>query len=606
MSVNTPVVFVTIGKSADFWPKISAALAEYIEGVQYIPVPENFDDANIKAEVGRVWREFLGLGQADVIRVNYILRTDESGLKLPQIRESIETYFQALYPAGVLSDIYCLLNDANLLDDGGSRKGVIQMLKDEKAERVYMLSNLTSMNIFIPDETTAQTIALLTLFKDCVPDLYLTGADASRYNEFFFLENCAMRRGCFLTAASLTLAVPQDALKALLIAELLKYGQNEPIEPEPPESAKILPGISVTTKAPAKNLEYLCGLAIPDVNRSDRLTRKQWLSRLFGLRLKRLLNNSEEAGSDESKIPPEIPIEGHNLYDLLRYTGESGIFEKNISQALLNIENDLRKAEEKYNLWLEEMPNATDDSAKRRLSPLVTQDLWPYELAMDYLRKHSEIEHLRAKVKAMEFQRASVNAFRHRLQGYLTMVQVAALPYEEKFRQLNEDFAAFSPKAENYFRQSFNSGYALNHRHELAELSKEMTAFLQRGKILEYTKMLEEYVDTHIMPTFNRPIMDILRDFSDGDDSKAAALGEWTLQNRHYNIRLKIGYTSLHTEANLFMPANSGDIRAEDVKKHYEGRGLGRMNLFAKTDANRVAILYHAGSFDLEDLYYNL
>jgi len=100
--------------------------------------------------------------------------------------------------------------------------------------------------------------------------------------------------------------------------------------------------------------------------------------------------------------------------------------------------------------------------------------------------------------------------------------------------------------------------------------------------------------------------MDILRDFSDGDDSKAAALGEWTLQNRHYNIRLKIGYTSLHTEANLFMPANSGDIRAEDVKKHYEGRGLGRMNLFAKTDANRVAILYHAGSFDLEDLYYNL
>ena len=593
--VSTPVIFVTIG-CEDFLPILSNTLDSYVEGPRHILITDDVDEIKLKAKVARVWREFLdeGSGHADVVRVNYILRADENGLKLPAIKKVMETYLQALYPAGILADIYCLLNDANLLDDSNvSRREVLEVLKDEEAECVYMMSNLTSLNMFIPDADTAQTIALLTLFKDCEPDFYVGGADASRYNEFFFLENCAMRQGCFLTAASLILTIPQDALKALLITELLYYGKHTPIDPEP--SWSVITESPTTT--PVKSLEYLCGLAIPDHNRNDKLTRKQWITRLFGQRLKKLNGEPEEVVQTSG----EIPIAGHNLFDLLRYTGKSNIFEE-------NIENDLHKAEEKYNLWMEEIPSNTKDSresAKRRLSPLLTQDLWAYELANAYLRKNSELEHIRAKTQAKANRRDTALELKYKLTGYLTMLEAVAQPYEEKIQELNESFATFTNSAENYFRKCFND-YAHDHSHELAELSKEMTGYLQENKIMTYIARLEKYVDEHLMPTFiNRPIMEILDYFAQNGNDKAAALGEWSLKNRHYSTRLKIGYTSLHTEANLFIPSTSSDEMA-DLKRHYEGRGVGRMNLFAKTDAVRIAILYHAGSFDLEDLYYNL
>ena len=635
--VLNPVVFISLGSGADFWPTLSATLDEYVQGVRYIPVPDDFDDATIKAQVGQVWREFLqeATDHSNVIRINYLLCADDSGMVFPALKRTVEKYFHSLYPAGVMTDIYYILDDANILDDSGNRRNIMQMLKEEQAERVYLLSNLTSTNTFISETSIATTIALLTLFKDCVPELYVTGADASRYNEFFFLENCATRHGYFLTAGSLILTMPIDALKALLVTELLAFGQENWIE-QPESMDGILPEPPEVARRPVPPMDYLCGLAIPDVKRDDKPTRKMWISRLFGQRLDKLprdasndtshataqtathvaVNFGESDGIDNLAIndpsshegvdPSGVAFCGHNLYDLLRYAEAGGVYEKKITETIVNIEDDLRKAEEQFDRWLDEMPNLTKGSyepTKRRLSPLVNQDLWPYELASDYLMHQAELEHFRERIQAMEQQRLVVKNFYQKLQGFLGKVQAAAAPYEEQALGLNNAFSAFSSNADSYFRQNFKE-YASQHQGELADLSKEMTGYLLRGEISQYIARVDSFVDSHVMPSFNKSVVDILHELSVIGEGNAAALGDWALQNRQYNIRLKIGYTSLYTEANLFMPALSNPTVAANVKRHYERRGQGRMNLFAKKDANRVAVLYHAGSYDLEDLYY--
>jgi len=101
---------------------------------------------------------------------------------------------------------------------------------------------------------------------------------------------------------------------------------------------------------------------------------------------------------------------------------------------------------------------------------------------------------------------------------------------------------------------------------------------------------------------FNQSLMETFDDMvsKSGRGDISSALGEWVYKNRHWNVRLKIGYTSLYTETNLYMPA---EIAAK-VKKSYEERGMGRMNLFAEEDTKQVAVLYHSGAFNIDDLYY--
>ncbi|MCL2839714.1 MAG: hypothetical protein FWE05_02990 [Defluviitaleaceae bacterium] len=600
--VNIPVIFILIG-CEDFLPVLSMTLHHYVEGTKHILIANKVNEVVLKAEIERIWRELMSenIGNSDIVRCNYILRTDEHGIKLPLIKKTMEKYLYALYPAGVLTDIYCLLNDTNFLEDSKIRREVVELIKAEEIQRSYMLSNLTSMNTLISSSDIAQTIALLTLFKDCESDFYTADPDASRYNEFFFLENCTAGKGCFLTASSTILTLPQNALKALIITELLYYGKNKPVEHEPSESSiGIIPTLSEMPKAPVPSLAYLYGLAIPKVSRNDTLTRQQWISRLFGLRLESILDEQKNIKQPiENKA--KISIEGHNLFDLLRYTSEDGFFAKNINQSMEV--NGLSNAEAQHQHWMNEVPNFTKNSAKRRLSLLVKQDLWHYELASVYINKRIELEYLREKASGTTQYQEIIKNLHHKLQNYLDKINDIAKSYEKDICQLTDVFSMFTKNAEHYFRQKFND-YALNHQSELAKISKKMTTYLSKNKLSDYIIYLEKYVDEHIMPHFNQSIEDILNDFMalDGSGNKAVTLGEWALKNKFYSVRLKVGYTGLYTEANLFMPKAYG----EDVKKYYEGRGFGRMNLFAKANANCVAILYHAGSFNVEDFYYTL
>jgi len=616
---SNPVVCITLGSCENFYGMLETAINDYVKGIGFFHVPSGFADDLIKTQVKHCWQDFLKnkLARTDIIRVNIFIYADESAFELPALLETAEKYFSSLYPAGVLVDIYCLSDDANLLSADDCKKNVMQMLDEIQSDsiRVYLLSNLTSKNTFATWETAAQTAALLTLFKDCVPNLYVTEADASRYSEMLFLQNCASRSGKFLTAGSLILTVPRDSLKSLIMTEILNYGENfDENEKKNPASLKepdFLPRRAV------KSLDYLCGLAIPDVSRKDRLTRRQWISRLFAKRLDKIIEDYEPPKpleySDDS-------IFGANFYELLQYTEDGGRLDYAAMEAVEAAKADLRASEEKCKLWLEEMPiftKGSPEAAMRRLSPIHVQDMFPYVLAQEYLRLQYEIQYMRDKTEIYQRRHLWLKMLHQTLCEYRREVFKTINENAENITHLNEALHPFTENrrenAADYFSKKFRE-YAEIHKSDLRELSDKMTTALRTGKFSGYISRVNSYIEKNVLPApqFNQPIVEILSGLAGGGlagssitddditDGIAPALSEWVSRRQHLNIRLKTGYAGLYTEANLYMPAESA---AADVKKHYDGRGLGRMNLFAEKAVNRVAVLYHAGAFGLEDLY---
>ena len=593
---SNPVIFVTLGQANSILRNLSANLNDIAGGIAYITPKSTFDEGSIKAEVGRVWREFLQKGQnsADIVRVNYILSTDEDALLLPTLRQYVEKYLTALYPAGILADIYCLLDDDRLLENEDSRKQVMVMLQQAEHAKIYLLSNLNSRNVFLVESDTAKTITMLTLFKDCIPNLYVTGADASRYNELYFADNCYAKHGIFLTASSVNITVPQDGLKALLAAEILSFGKDIHLD-----SGNILDeSVFYNTQiphTPSVSKDYLLGLAIPEISNKYEMSRQQWITALFGERLEQLIAPSP---FEEDPLPGLIDDE-MNFFDAMRYTGEGGVYQTFAADALESAKEELARVEEDLNIWLGASPNF-DASEKRRLSPFVMQEMWMYDMAHQYLLKQAEINEISNKIAVLEARCEQIDDIHHNLQSPLAKRTTVADELTLAAQVIDDALAPFSPKATDYFRGIFKNFAAENHA-ELLELSAKMTTALLTNTFEDYLELIDEYVSETVLKSaaFNKPIMDILNDIITGRDI-AVALGDWVFNNRQWDIRLKTGYANLHTEINIFMPAQM----AANVKKRYEERGLGRMNLFADENADSITVLYHAGAFSLQDLYY--
>ena len=612
---SNPVIFVAIGQGADMWQYLSPAIKGYANAVAYIEMPEipveEMDDW-FKSEVGRIWKEFLNQGQeknpsqgqysADIVRVNYLLGTDEPGLKLPAIRQHIEKYLNILYPAGFLTDIYCLLDDDKILENEHGRKSAMKMLQEESGEglRVYLLSNLTSQNVLIPNSAIAHTISMLTLFKDCVPDVYVTGADASRYNELHFCDNCYSKQGQFLTASSLNVTVPQEGLRALLLTEILAIGRSNNLGIAPLDSS----AFAVTNTQPysIKTMDYLLGMAIPEISLDTMVPRRQWISLLFGKRLEKLIQDMIcNVETQEEESLPNLIDPNSNLFDLQRYTAEDGIYQAFLTDAIRDVENEIAIAQSKLDSWLDGTPDLSKGSKetdKRRLSPLLTQDLLPFTIAQEYMSKQAKIKQLGQKIDIYKARRQAIANANQEILNHIATLDAVIAPNLQKVAVLDTAFAPFSPCASDYFRKIF-AEYTETDSQGLFELSKTITAAIVKAALPQCIKTVEDYIEEKILPIFNKPIMDTMCELT-GKDDVSAALGEWVYNHRQWNIRLKTGYANLYTEINIFMPAKG----AANVKRRYEERGLGRMNLFTDEGADSVAVLYHAGAFNIEDLYY--
>ncbi|MCL1844867.1 MAG: hypothetical protein FWF77_03080 [Defluviitaleaceae bacterium] len=589
MNRNAPVIFFSLGKCQKFHPVLKESLDFFgVKDAGHIEVPQDFSDVMLKREIERVWRDFLQTGiRADVLRANFFIYVDETALALPKLIVAAEKYFAALYPAGVLTDVYCLTDDANLLENADFRRDVFYMLDEIQGDnvQVYLLSNLSSKNAFLPEETAAQTAALLTLFKNYSSNLRAGAADASRYNERVFLENCHSRNGKFLTAGSVILSVPLEAIGALISAEILMYRRDFSDEPED------LPAPNFPAKRPAKSMDYLYGVAIPDANYADPLTRGQWVSRLFGERLERIASEHDETEYDGEEIFPTI-----NFHSLLRATSESGIFYKSASEAAEAALAELKKTCDRHESWLNARPDMKTESPSRRLSPMKSQNLFPYALASEFLKKKMELQFIDEKIKIFEKRVRLIAKFHKKLLRSEEEINKAVAAYNEKFSHIE---TIFHQGAADYFRKKF-AAYVAENKPEIEKLSGEMSDALRSGEFLDFKKRLDAFVEKNVLtaPQFALPVEDVLREMG---EIPATTVADWAASCRHMSVRLKTGSAQLYTETNLYVPEAATGL---EVKKICEARGLGRLNLFTDENAACVAVLYHAGAFDASEMYY--
>ncbi|MCL1878698.1 MAG: hypothetical protein FWF80_07560 [Defluviitaleaceae bacterium] len=599
MNTAVPIIFFSLGKCRKFHPTLKSALANFgLDNVGHIEMPEDFSGAMLKSEVERVRRAFLHSGvQADVLRANFFIYDDETALAFPDLLHMAEKLFTAIYPAGVITDVYCLIDDVNLLENAGSRNAVFQMLGEfqrDEGFQIYLLSNLSDKNAFLSEENAAQTAALLTLFKNYTSSHRAGAADASRYNEFFFLENCKTRSGNFLTAGSVVLSVPHEAIGALIATEILLYGSEGG---GTGAVCDVLPAPIFPPKRTVKSMEYLCGIAIPSANFADPLTRGQWISRLFGERLERIVGESEvppDAEDDEQSEEDMFP--GMNFYELLHHTGEDGDFyiaAKEDAEAALA---ELKTVCERHERWLNARPDLKNESPTRRLSPIKTQNLFPYALASEFLKRKVELQFLDEKIKVLERRVRSIYKFHKRLARCGDEIKKTIAAYNEKFALIE---IVFHQGASDYFQKKF-AEYAAENKSEIDKLCLEMTEALRRSEFNKFKTRLNEFVEKNILsaPMFALPVADILREMG---EIPATAVAEWTMHCNHMGVRLRTGSTQLYTETNLYVPEAATGL---EVKKICEARGIGRLNLFADENAACVAALYHSGAFDASELYY--
>jgi hypothetical protein len=596
-----PIVFISLGAGVEFWPILAPVLREYMPRFAYIEVGAGFAQEDVKTEVNRCWHSFLaGNPQlTDAVRVTYLMGTDEASNLLPHLRQEVDACFGALYPAGVMTDIFVLLDDRDLLNEGNQRVAILHRLKEEHARtetKIYIMSNLCSRNNFTPPADISHTIALLTLFKCRDPDTYVTPPDASRYNEHFFLENCDLRRGCFLTAGSTILSVPEDALAALILAEVLSIGAGTPVEAAP---RRPLATPTPYEKRPTKRMEYLQGMAIPDAGKGEVLSRKQWLSRLFGQRLASFAH--EEFEDTEYDYFSELRQMKINFYDLLRYLAPGGAYAATVDTLVENSKIDLQLAQDKYTAWLANPPDRSKNAregAKRNLSPILSQELWPFIIAADYLAKDEELKVLEKNYELATKWQKAFTAYAAELNGHMPTLQAAILQLHTRASGLESAFAMF-PSPMEFFRERIQAFIARD-MDEFISLSQAATTHLAEGTFDGFLTVLESHIRENILPAVNVHPLDVLR--ATDEDSLSEHISDWLRGAKILNLRLATGYVNLYTEANLFFPA---DTLAANVKRHYEGRGQGRVNLFTQSDCDRVAVLYHAGAFDSDELYNN-
>ncbi|MCL2603562.1 MAG: hypothetical protein FWD90_03710 [Defluviitaleaceae bacterium] len=600
---SNPTLFVLIGTAAELAPDLTRTLAGYrLQAAACVIVPDTNDRMHLRAEINRIQQDFLQHPYATVglARIGYILRNASDFVS---IRHEVEDIVSPLYPSGLITDIYWLADETSTLEtDRHDRRASMEVLKDGISEaQVYLLSNLNSASRHTPWTDVLQTIALLTLFKDGEPREYAVPPDASRYSELRFLQN-AGRGKPFLTAGSQRLQVPKKALRALLLTALLK---PLPIPPVPAPQLN-LPADPAGAKAPVwkPDEEFLSGIALPhetDKIIRDRMTRRTIISRLFGTRLDAITDMHPAAQDD----PPPAgladqsdfvrQLSGLGLFDALEATKENGYWPIFLSNMINNNAMAVSAAEKNLQTWLDTPQDIKELKTDRlRLSFAQQASNYPYTIAAEYLKRVAQIRSYRKYGEALAQAAAHVSEINAQLAEKRTAVENARALYEQDAQALT---AADTPLSDtrDYFLNLF-----AEHARQNTQALRTLTMFFRDAPAPPEAlppEALEDYTDNRLLkdPIFSRSFTEMLTCVADDQ-----AITKWAAQSKHTHIRLRSGSSALYHEANLHMPADW----AARVKSGCEAQGLGRVNLFTDSAADRISVLYHAGAFAPGDLYY--
>lgn len=582
---SNPVLFVMMGDTAALAPTLTRLLAAYRMGAADCVIVPDADFSHLRAEINRIQQDFLQYRYTTVglARVCYVLH--DAGFLLP-LRTHVEAVVSPLYPSGLLTDVYWLTDESGTLErDIADRANSMAVLQDALPDaQTYLLSNLNSESRHTPWEEVLHTVTLLTLFKDGEPPQYPVSPDASRYNEYLFKQNTEQFTGRkpFFTAGSAQLQVPQKALRALVMAALLS-----PL----PVAAPPAPIVPLAQSTPASyEEEFIEGLALP-VEAPQLITEgmpiRTILARLFGTRLGAITDAHPPATDENDLRALEQSMDDFCLYEAIDLTAPAGAWQTFINRAITDTQTQMDDAQAALDAWLDTRQSLKALKTDRRpLSFYFKQTLYPYKLAAQYLKRTAAQRAYVAQLEKHQALLTFVQKLHKKLEERAAMVQDVCRAYEADARGLTPAGTPLGGTSD-YFVKLFT-------RHVRANVAAIRT--LTRPLRTEIPqKELETYVENKLLPDpeFTRSFPELLAHIADDE-----AVTHWASAVRHTHIRLRSD--ALYTETNLHLSAE----RAADVKARYEALHPGRTNLFADSDADRISVLYHAGAFAPEDIYY--
>jgi len=582
-SQSNPVLFIFLGSKVSLCDGFAEICADYgmAGSAAYIRVHEHPHDEWFKDEINRVQKDFIRrtYGTNGVIRVSYVLGGDD--WDLPKLRATVDKYLAMLYPLEIYTDVYWLVDDANAFDSRTDAQVRMMALFNGSGlpdAQVYIISNLDSNNSFAKQEDVLRTVALISLFKDFEPGEYPVPPDASRYNDFLFAENAHAPGKRFFTAACRSLEIPREALRAYLVGLMLdfrppfedKFDIDGFLRAEIPDFAKIV------------GRDYVYGLAVPsEVNRESFVSRAAAIERLFGERLDGVL---EIYGSTAERSLDALrkAADGLPFYEAAELFG--GGWREAVNSAIDENAQSLSLAEDELRRWL--AGELGKDGAKRRLSFWQRQDAMPFRLAMSYLERANRIHALRVHGGYLTKVLGFIDEYHGNLLEYMRTVRAAREGFRAAAAGLDAAFETFLPGISKFFAMpQFDA--------------EPMARHLRDGSFSsEYLVRLEAFAEKQL-PELLGSFGELLGYIADRAPLPQL-LAEWAIRGRRYGVSLKTGDLGLYSEASIYMPG----AYASDIKAAYESQGLGRVNLFADSRASRIDILYQAGTFNLDDLYY--
>ncbi len=622
---NNPVLYIFVDMPDDHAIRRIKAVHESrvdARGIGYMTINEGCKKEQISGDLQAATTQFLTKKYitSGEIKVVYVVNADARFAKtIHSLKQYVEYYLHFLYPGGVVSDIFLILDDTiNLARNLNNYRGeVIQILSQMRSDNcmVYILSNVNNHRLFKDenDDNVYTSIALLCLLKDFVseqPDKQFSEDQVYKwYNERFFKDDSYKNGGDFMTVGHQIIKKPIQMIKKLLLVELLIFKQFSMTRDCDFEwKVKKLPETNWNNLK-----DNIFGLAMDtafDESLLPNFTNKQALERIFGKRLEQFfeVNFKEEHQNDGAEIIKNYLHEAAKdpslgFYYVYEITSPNGYLREHLAEILLEQENALEGVNAREISWLNEFVTLP----KKKLTDFAKIPEHIYEMAANYLEPRFRRLEPTLEMNKLRDALAFVVSFHEELNHTRVELMSFVESTTDHVMKDSSDLFLSNDNVNEYYTGMLHDFLADDERFDA--IYQRLWRCTDKTEIKLYIAEIENFISQVVLNLnmFQKSVVSDLNEiFSLGQPSRTEKsvfddIWDWIIKNQVFNVLLKSGGKNLHSEINVFLDVhNQMPVR---TKKGPISRD--KINLFYNENNESIEILYHLGAFAKEDLYYN-
>ncbi len=590
-------------------------------GIGYITAyPQNTRE-EIVSEVNLLRREFIKntYSAAGEIKLNYVVSADNAdGLFLATVKSWLNEHFKLLYPAAIATDVFLLLDDVNV-SPNEHRNAVLKIADEmgmQDSAMVYILSNLNNSGIYNEESklNIINSIALIALFKEYAspqPD----GTTRYIYNEHFFKEDCFRQGngGKFATLGHYKLKKPMGLIKKIVLTKLLLLMQNGK-----GFDGGFDPTINTTSNQLNLTLDDL--LALP-LNRTISAGEKTSMSNmgalqaLFGKRLDLFYKVNEQSQADNVLVELKKYFEeavcsvNVGFFKTFDETSPDGALTKRLLQMLDELKYAAKIAEAQFESW---KGQPISDNGKISLSVLTSIQAFPYKLAEKYLKFKHTLSSYKHQINQLEKAIEEVKQFHFKLALTKQKIDEIVSRYNKEIDETEEKLMPMQSSVRKFYEAALIDciGESMT---EFLNIYSSLFNLSEEGKFSLFIEKLETFVEENVFKkhtAFQKPFAESTAQIlcfnseAQTDDEAYRLIFDEIVAGKTFNVFLKTGMSRLHCEINVMLGTES---KLAHTIRSGAASCANKVNIFyeAEKEIGDVDIIYHAGGFSQEDLYYN-